>query len=88
MLGSTAAIDYVTRHVGYEAIGDHERRLNAILTDRLARSVDHFWLLGPKDVAQRGGVCTMTSPSAGSLNAIERLGDEESTSCSARACSA
>ncbi len=78
MLGSTAAIDYVTRRVGYEAIGDHERHLNAILTDRLARlECEHFWLLGPKDVALRGGVCTMTSPLGGILNAIERIGDEE-----------
>ena len=79
MLGTTAAIDYVTRQVGYDAIADHEHHLNAILTDRLSRlECDHFWLLGPKDVALRGGVCTMTSPLGAVLNAIERLGDEES----------
>lgn len=79
MCGATAAVEYVTHRVGYEAIGDHERRLNALLTDRLARlECDHFWLLGPRDVALRGGVCTMTSPLGGILNAIERLADEES----------
>jgi cysteine desulfurase/selenocysteine lyase len=79
MCGTTAAIEYVVDHVGYEAIQAHEHRLNAYLTERLAPlEGDHFWLLGPRDPALRGGVVTMSSPTGAILNAIERIADEES----------
>ena len=78
MCGSEAAVAYVADKVGFEAIEAHERRLNRLLTDLLAPlECDHFWILGPKDPALRGGVLTMTSPVGSVLNAIERLGDEE-----------
>jgi cysteine desulfurase/selenocysteine lyase len=78
MCGTEAAIAYVADTVGFEAIDAHEKRLNRLLTDLLAPlECDHFWILGPKDPALRGGVLTMTSPAGHVLNAIERLGDEE-----------
>ncbi|MDA1195224.1 MAG: aminotransferase class V-fold PLP-dependent enzyme [Planctomycetota bacterium] len=78
MLGAAAAIEYVTQTVGYDTIAAQELALNTRLTERLAPlTCDHFWLLGPRDPAQRGGVITMTSPSGALINAIERLGDRE-----------
>jgi cysteine desulfurase/selenocysteine lyase len=79
-MGATAAaVEYVADRVGFEAIEAHERRLNAYLTERLAPlEGDHFWILGPKDPALRGGVVTMSSPLGSILNAIERIADEES----------
>jgi len=78
MIGSAAAIEYVTGRVGFESIERHELRLNAQLTERLAPlECDHFWLLGPRDPALRGGVVTMTSPLGSVLNAIARLADVE-----------
>jgi cysteine desulfurase/selenocysteine lyase len=78
MVGSAAAIDYVSKTVGYDLIRAQELALNTRLTERLAPlQCDHFWLLGPADPAQRGGVVTMTSPSGALINAIERIGDEE-----------
>ena len=79
MLGTTAAIEYVVDRVGYAAIEEHERRLNAYLTDRLKPlEDDRFWILGPRDPRLRGGVLTMTSPLGSILNAIERIASEES----------
>ena len=79
MCGTTPAVEYVMDRVGYEAIEEHERRLNAYLTERLLPlEGDHFWILGPRDPAQRGGVLTMSSPLGSILNAIERIADEES----------
>jgi cysteine desulfurase/selenocysteine lyase len=79
MIGAKAAIDYVTKTVGIDAIREHDHRLNAYLTERLKPlECEHFWLLGPKDPSLRGGVVTMTSSSGAVVNAIERLGDEES----------
>jgi cysteine desulfurase/selenocysteine lyase len=79
MIGAAAAIAYVTERVGYEAIEAHEHRLNAYLTERLsALECDWFWVLGPRDPALRGGVVTMASPTGAILNAIEKIGDEES----------
>ena len=78
ILGAAAAIDYVTRRVGLDAIAAHERALNARLTERLvALENERFWLLGPRDPALRGGIVTMTSPVGAVLNAIERIGDVE-----------
>jgi cysteine desulfurase/selenocysteine lyase len=78
MIGSAAAIEYVVDRVGFESIERHELRLNAMLTERLKPlEGDHFWLLGPRDPALRGGVVTMSSPLGSILNAIERLGDAE-----------
>ncbi len=78
MLGVTAAIDYVTGQVGLDRIRAHETELNAYLTERLLPlECDHFWVLGPRDPARRGGVLTMTSGSGAIINAIERLADEE-----------
>ena len=78
MIGSVAAIEYVVDRVGFESIEKHELRLNTMLTERLKPlEGDHFWLLGPRDPALRGGVVTMSSPLGSILNAIERLGDAE-----------
>lgn len=78
MVGAGAAIDYVRNTVGYDAIRAQELALNTRLTERLAPlECDHFWLLGPKDPALRGGVLTMTSGTGAIINAIERLADEE-----------
>ncbi len=78
MIGSAAAIEYVVDRVGFESIEKHELRLNTMLTERLKPlEGDHFWLLGPRDPALRGGVVTMSSPLGSILNAIERLGDAE-----------
>ena len=77
MLGARAAIEYVTRTVGLDAIRAHDLRLNAYLTERLAPlECDHFWLLGPRDPARRGGVLTMASSVGSIVNAIEREADE------------
>lgn len=77
-LGAAAAIDYVTRRVGLDAIAAHERALNRRLTERLLPlENDRFWLLGPRDPDLRGGIVTLTSPVGGLLNAIERIGDVE-----------
>lgn len=79
MCGTAAAVDYVTKKVGFEAIERHERALNVYLTERLRPlEGDHFWILGPRDPALRGGVLTMTSPLGSILNAIERIADAES----------
>jgi cysteine desulfurase / selenocysteine lyase len=79
MCGTVAAIEYVVDRVGFAAIEEHELRLNRRLTERLLPlEGDHFWLLGPRDPALRGGVLTMTSPLGSILNAIQRLADEES----------
>jgi cysteine desulfurase/selenocysteine lyase len=79
MLGTTAAIDYVTRHVGLDFVQRHEHRLNAYLTERLLPlECEHFWIRGPRDPALRGGVVTMASSMGAVVNAIERLADEES----------
>jgi cysteine desulfurase/selenocysteine lyase len=79
MLGAKAAIDYVVNDVGLDFVRDHEHRLNAYMTERLLPlECDHFWIRGPKDPALRGGVLTMASSTGALLNAIERLGDEES----------
>jgi cysteine desulfurase/selenocysteine lyase len=73
------ALEYVTKRVGYDAIHAHEVALNRHLSERLAPlEGDHFWILGPKDPAARGGVLTMSSSVGSVLNAIERLADEES----------
>lgn len=78
ILGAAAAIDFVTRRVGLDAIAAHERALNRRLTERLLPLEDErFWLLGPRDPELRGGIVTMTSPVGALLNAIERLGDAE-----------
>lgn len=78
MIGSAAAIEYVVDRVGFQSIERHELRLNTLLTERLKPlECDHFWLLGPRDPALRGGVLTMSSPLGSVLNAIERLGDAE-----------
>jgi cysteine desulfurase / selenocysteine lyase len=77
MLGAAAAIRYVRDTVGLAAIQAHEHELNAHMTARLAPlECDHFWIRGPRDAAQRGGVLTMSSSSGAILNAIERLADE------------
>jgi cysteine desulfurase/selenocysteine lyase len=79
MLGAKAAIDYVTERVGIDTIQEHEHRLNTYMTERLKPlECDHFWVLGPRDASQRGGVLTMSSSTGAILNAIERIGDEES----------
>ena len=78
ILGAAAAIRYVRDVVGFDAIAAHERRLNAVLTERLAPlACEHFWLLGPSDPRDRGGILTMASSLGGVVNAIERLADEE-----------
>ena len=78
MCGTVAAVEYVARHVGFDAIEEHELLLNRRLTERLLPlEGDHFWLLGPKDPALRGAVVTMQSPLGSILNAIERLADAE-----------
>ena len=79
MMGAAAAIRYVRDTVGLSAIEAHEHRLNGYLSERLRPlECDHFWIRGPRDAALRGGVLTMSSSSGAVLNAIERLGDEES----------
>ena len=79
MVGTTAAVKYLTETVGYEFLEAHEHLLNERLTERLAPlECDYFWLLGPKDPAKRGGVCTMASSMGSIVNAIERIADEES----------
>jgi cysteine desulfurase/selenocysteine lyase len=79
MLGAATAIRYVRDTVGLKAIEAHEHRLNAYLSERLRPlECDHFWIRGPRDASLRGGVLTMASSSGAILNAIERLGDEES----------
>ncbi|MHC5010042.1 MAG: aminotransferase class V-fold PLP-dependent enzyme [Planctomycetota bacterium] len=79
MVGTVAAIEYVRDEVGLDAIHDHERKLNAYLTERLLPlECEHFWILGPRDPALRGAVITMASGVGSVVNAIERLGDEES----------
>lgn len=78
MLGARAAIEYLTCTVGLEAVQAHDRALNEYLTRRLRPlECDHFWLLGPRDPARRGGVVTMASSVGAVINAIERIGDEE-----------
>ena len=78
MVAASAAVHYVSETVGYDAIRAQELALNQRLTERLAPlECEHFWLLGPKDPARRGGVITMTSGSGAIINAIERLADEE-----------
>jgi cysteine desulfurase/selenocysteine lyase len=78
IVGTGAAIDYVTRRVGFEWIHEQELRLNTRLTERLLPlQGDHFWLLGPPDPARRGGVVTMASGHGPLINAIERAADEE-----------
>ena len=77
MLGARAAIEYVRDAVGLETIRAHERALNELLTERLLPlECDHFWLLGPKEAARRGGVVTMASSVGSVINAIEREADE------------
>ena len=77
MLGARAAIEYVTQTVGLEAIQAHDRALDAYLIERLADlECDHFWLLGPRDPTQRGGIVTMASSVGAIVNAIERVADE------------
>ncbi len=79
MLGAAAAIDYVVDRVGFDSIERHELLLNRRLTERLLPlECDHFWLIGPRDPALRGGVVTMSSPLGSILNAIARLADVES----------
>jgi len=78
MLGARAAIEYVTRTVGLDAVATHDRALNEYLTERLRPlECDHFWLLGPREPARRGGVVTMASSVGAVINAIERIADEE-----------
>ena len=79
ILGAAAAVTYVRDVVGFDRIRAHERRLNAHLTERLRPlECDHFWLLGPPDADQRGGILTMASSQGTVINAIERIADEES----------
>ncbi len=74
-----AAIDYVTKTVGLDAIRAHELVLNTYMTERLAPLVsEHFWLLGPEDPRKRGGILTMTSGTSAVIDAIERMADDES----------
>ena len=78
MLGARAAIEYVTRTVGLDAIQAHDRALDAYLVERLADlECDHFWLLGPRDPSRRGGIVTMASSVGAIVNAIEREADEQ-----------
>lgn len=78
IVGSAAAIEYVTRRVGLDAIAAHEAALNRRLTERLlALEDERLFLLGPRDPALRGGIVTLASPLGALVNAIERLGDEE-----------
>jgi cysteine desulfurase/selenocysteine lyase len=78
IVGTGPAVEYVTTRVGYDAILAHERRLNALLTERIAALEDErFWILGPRDPALRGGVLTVTSPLGSIVNAIARVADEE-----------
>lgn len=77
MLGARAAIEYVTKTVGLDQVRAHDLALNAYLTERLQPlECDHFWLLGPRDAAERGGVVTMASSVGAIVNAIEREADE------------
>ncbi|MDJ0521602.1 MAG: aminotransferase class V-fold PLP-dependent enzyme [Planctomycetota bacterium] len=78
IVGTAPAIEFVRDTVGYDVIHERELALNTRLTERLAPlQCDHFWLLGPEDPAERGGVITMASHSGALINAIERVGDEE-----------
>jgi cysteine desulfurase/selenocysteine lyase len=78
IVGAGAAIDYVTRNVGYETIRAHELALNRRISERLRPlQGENFWLLGPEDPARRGGVVTMASGHGALINAIERTADEE-----------
>jgi cysteine desulfurase/selenocysteine lyase len=78
IVGTGPAVDYVTRTATYEAIAAHELALNRHLTARLAPlECEHFWLLGPREPARRGGVITMASGSGALINAIARIADEE-----------
>jgi cysteine desulfurase/selenocysteine lyase len=73
------AVDYLRETVGYEAVEAQELALNTRLTERLAPlECEHFWLLGPRDPARRGGVVTMASGHGALINAIQRIADEES----------
>jgi cysteine desulfurase/selenocysteine lyase len=53
-MGAEAAIQYLEEEVG-EARGNHEAKLNAIISEGLA-GMNRFRLLGPKDPAQRGSI--------------------------------
>jgi cysteine desulfurase/selenocysteine lyase len=78
IVGTAPAIDFIRNTVGFDTIHAQELALNTRLTERLAPlQCDHFWLLGPADPAERGGVITMASHSGALINAIERVADEE-----------
>jgi len=78
MLGARAAVEYVTRTVGLEAIRAHDRFLGGLLEARLRPlACEHFRVLGPEGAGEDSGIVTMASSLGAVINAIERLADEE-----------